>query len=105
MNISEHGMDQLNPVSGHNSHISQSLDELEGLIKAINEPEITAAIHAMSMINIGSSEEGDGVMHEEMDQLEWTENSSSSYREPDPILASIRTPEDLSSQQGYYNII
>jgi hypothetical protein len=99
MNISGHSMVHQNPVLGHNN---QSLDELESLIKAIDEPEITAAIHAMSTINIGSSEEGDGVKHEETDQLEWTENSSTSYREPDPILATIRTPEDLSSQ-GHYN--
>ena len=69
-------------------------------MQELDGPEITAATHAMSQINIGSNEEGEEMKSEETDPSESSDNSSSSYREPDPILAAVVVPDDLSTQ-GY----
>lgn len=92
----------LSTIQDHDSdyQISQSLDELEYLMQELDGPEITAATHSMSQINIGSNEEGEEMKSEETDPSESTDNSSSSYIEPDPILAAVVVPDDLSTQ-GY----
>lgn len=88
-------MNFLSTVQAHNSQISQSLDELENLIQELDGTDITVATHAMSQINIGSSEEEEEIKNEE------TEDSSSSYREPDPMLATVQVSDDDLLTQGY----
>ena len=90
----------LSTMQGNNYQISQSVDELESLIQELDGPEITAATHAMSQINIGSDDEGEEIKNQESDQSEYTEDSSSSYQEPDPVLATVGVPDDPSTQ-GY----